>query len=107
LCTENNLVGGRPQCACREGFEMQKSSNEVYSCIQCPPGTFKAEESFYSCANWTAPVLLKCEKNQYISPGTSTKDRICVNSQPPPDNAMMIIDDVGWTCNKGFQKNSD
>jgi hypothetical protein len=90
-------------CSCRAGFEMQQNGNGKYTCVQCPPETFKSGEGTDPCANWTSPVLLNCGRSQYVASGTQTMDRTCMNFPQPPENARLVTGQFEWTCNAGFE----
>jgi hypothetical protein len=76
--------------------------NLVYSCTQCPPGTYKPLVNGNTCASWTKPEALGCSSSQYAAAGTRTSDRECVDFPLPPDNAY--TNELGWGCNIGYEK---
>ena len=92
---------GEPSCNCIPGFQMTLV-NLVYSCTQCPPGTYKPLVNGNTCASWTKPEALGCSSSQYAAAGTRTSDRECVDFPLPPDNAY--TNELGWGCNIGYEK---
>ena len=97
-CTNSD---GTPKCQCIAGFQMTLV-NSVYSCTQCPPGTYKPLLNGITCASWTKPEALGCSSSQYAAAGTRTSDRGCVDFPLPPDNAY--TNGLGWRCNAGYEK---